>query len=200
LLSFPEHFRTTTGDRSAVAPLSTAWRNDRAILTAANRTAEPLRTGEAASLVPPLRPSPAAGAGTVLARCAETIEDEATMIAQLLTDHWSDDPEAPSSAAVLCRKRSQFPVVEEALLAAGLPCQVVGLGGLLATAEVADIRAALTVAQDPSRGEAMMRLLTGPSVHLGAADLAVLHAWSKVQAGPRRSTAGPGTRHAHPAA
>jgi len=182
LLSFPEHFRTTTGDRSAVAPLSTAWRNDRAILTAANRIAEPLRTGEAASLVPPLRPSPAAGAGTVLARCAETIEDEATMIAQLLTDHWSDDPEAPSSAAVLCRKRSQFPVVEEALLAAGLPCQVVGLGGLLATAEVADIRAALTVAHDPSRGDAMMRLLTGPTVQLGAADLAVLWSWSQAQA------------------
>lgn len=187
LLSFPEQFPTVAGAPAPVAPLSTAWRNDHAILAVANRIAEPLRSGAAAELVPPLRPAPAAGTGTVLARMAETIEDEAATIAELLTTYWSDDPRAPASAAVLCRKRSQFPVIEEALLAAGLPCQVVGLGGLLATAEVADIRSALTVAHDPSRGDAMMRLLTGPSVHLGAADLAVLSAWAAVQARPRRA-------------
>ncbi len=194
LLSFPEQFPGADGSHSAVAPLSTAWRNDRAILSAANRIAEPLRTGAAASMVPPLRPSPAAGQGTVLARCAETLEEEAAVIAQLLNEHWSGDPDAPRSAAVLCRKRSQFPLIEEALLAAGLPCQVVGLGGLLATAEVADIRAALTVAHDPGRGDAMMRLLTGPTVQLGAADLAVLSAWSQAQTRTRRpekATEGP---------
>ncbi|MGC0143528.1 UvrD-helicase domain-containing protein [Pseudactinotalea sp. Z1732] len=190
LLSFPEHFRVADGQPAAVTPLSTAWRNDTAILSVANRIAEPLRSGVAATMVPPLRPSPAAGRGTVLAHCAETVEEEAAQIARVLTRHWSDDPEAPATAAVLCRKRSQFPLIEEALLAAGLPCQVVGLGGLLATAEVADIRAALTVAHDPSRGDAMMRLLTGPSVQLGAADLAVLWEWAAAQTRGRPEESG----------
>lgn len=196
LLSFPDAFRTGERKPAEVATLSTAWRNDHAILDVANHIAAPLRTG-AASRVPPLRPSPSAASGTVLARIAETSADEAALIARLLTEHWSADAAAPVSAAVLCRKRSQFQAIEGALTGAGLPCQVVGLGGLLFTAEVADIRAALTVAHDPSRGDAMMRLLTGPSVHLGAQDLAVLSAWSRVQApGPRRAVGPQGSRGA----
>jgi len=200
LLAFPEDFPERDGAPARVMNLSTAWRNDLAILAAANQVAAPLRSGPATQHVSALQPAPQAGPGVVEAHYLQTQLEEAEQIATLLARYWSDDQKAPATAAVLCRKRAQFAPIEAALAEAGLPCQVIGLGGLLATAEVADIRAALTVAQDPSRGEAMMRLLTGPSVHLGAADLAVLHAWSKVQAGPRRSTAGPGTRHAHPAA
>lgn len=191
LLSFPEEFADADGVPAKVANLSTAWRNDLAILEVANYVAAPLRTGAAAQRVAALRPSPSAGPGTVIAHFAQTQEDEAHRIAQVLTEHWSDDDTAPATAAVLCRKRSQFPMIETALLAAGLPCQVVGLGGLLATAEVADVRAALTVAYDPSRGDAMMRLLTGPSVHLGATDLVVLFRWAKSLARPAPGTSRP---------
>lgn len=189
LLVFPEDFPERDGGPAQVMNLSTAWRNDLAILAAANHVAAPLRSGPAAQHVTALQPAPQAAPGVVEAYYLQTQLEEAEQIATLLTQHWSGDQAAPATAAVLCRKRAQFAPIEAALVEAGLPCQVIGLGGLLATAEVADIRAALTVAQDPSRGEAMMRLLTGPSVHLGAADVAVLHAWSKFQAGPRRSGA-----------
>jgi len=90
---------------------------------------------------------------------------------------------------VLCRKRSQFPAVVEALEAVGLPVEVVGLGGLLSTPEIADIVALLWVVQDPSRGDHLVRLLTGPALRLGAADLDGLATWSRTLL----------RRHSHPA-
>ena len=51
-------------------------------------------------------------------------------------------PTAPhwSRAAVLCRKRSMFPRLRAAFEQRGVPVEVVGLGGLLAVPEVADLR------------------------------------------------------------
>lgn len=173
LLDFPESFPSTHGPARTVN-LSIAWRNDRAILLAANHLAAPLRTDAVAELAA----RPDAGEGSVQARYTETHLEEAEQIAAYLAQRWASG----ASAAVLCRKRAQFVAIEQALTAAGLPCQVVGLAGLLSTPEVADVRAALQVAHDPSRGDAMMRLLTGPSVHLGAVDLQVLADWSRTQA------------------
>ena len=91
---------------------------------------------------------------------------------------------------MLCRKRSQFDPVVEALEARGIPYEVVGLGGLLHTPEVADLVALLWVVQDPTRGDRLMRLLTGPSCRLGAADLDGLGAWSRARQRPGRSRRG----------
>src|SRR5690606_1174032 len=94
------------------------------------------------------------------------------------------------TAAVLCRRRSQFPGVVEALRAAGFEPEVVGLGGLLDTPEVADLVAALQVAHDPTRGDSLMRLLTGSWLRLGASDVLALGEWSRVlgaRTGPSRS-------------
>lgn len=181
LLDFPDTF-PGPGGPARIVNLSTAWRNDLAVLDAANHLAAPLRTDAVAALAP----RPDAGPGRVQARYTETHLEEAEHIADYLAARWS--PEG-FSAAVLCRRRAQFVAVEQALTAAGLPCQVVGLAGLLSTPEVADVRATLQVAHDPSRGDAMMRLLTGPSVNLGAADLRVLADWARSQS---RSWARPG--------
>ncbi|MGO1242210.1 MAG: UvrD-helicase domain-containing protein, partial [Cellulosimicrobium funkei] len=43
LARFPDRFPRAGGDRSAVRFLSTSWRNDAAVLAAANVTAGPLR-------------------------------------------------------------------------------------------------------------------------------------------------------------
>jgi DNA helicase-2/ATP-dependent DNA helicase PcrA len=175
LSRFPRVFRE---DADALQlPLSTSWRNHRAILGVANRVAAPLRD---ASRVPveELRPSPMAGPGRVAVARLHTVEDEAAHVAE-----WIGQRRAAgaSSAAVLCRKRSQFAPIIEALDGRGIPYEVVGLGGLLLTPEVEDIVALLHVVQDPTRGDQLMRLLTGPLCRLGAADLDGLMAWARHQ-------------------
>jgi DNA helicase II / ATP-dependent DNA helicase PcrA len=176
LLRFPSEFGGDEGPAD-VLPLSTSWRNDSLILDAANAVAAPLATEH----VQPLRPRPGAGVGTIEVARLETAEEEADHLAAWIAERWYSPSgrRTGRSAAVLCRRRSTFPVVLEALRRRQLPVEVVGLGGLLVTPEVSDLVAALWVVQDPSRGDQLMRLLTGPVVRLGAADLAGLWAWAR---------------------
>ena len=116
-------------------------------------------------------------AGCVAAR-VETAGDEAALVATWLAERRAA---GAKSAAVLCRKRSQFAALIDALDSRGIPHEVVGLGGLLLTPEVEDITALLHVVNDPSRGDQLMRLLTGPLCRLGAADLDGLMAWARHQ-------------------
>ena len=182
LVRFARRFTDAAGRPARVLPLSTSWRNDDAVLAVANAVAEPLR-GDGSVPVAVLRPRPGAGAGHVESRSYETVEDEADAVAQwVATAWWSDERRrvrSGRSVAVLCRKRSQFAVLEEALAERGLPVEVVGLGGLLSTPEVSDVVAALHVVHDPSRGDQLMRLLTGPGVRLGPRDLMALGSWSR---------------------
>ncbi|ACQ81146.1 UvrD/REP helicase [Beutenbergia cavernae DSM 12333] len=202
LLAFDTDFPRADGTPASRAHLTTSWRNDRAILQAANRVARALRladedaapavpdeagesgtAGEAGAagdeastppgpdLVPPLAARPDAGRGEVRSAFAAHRPEEAATIAAFLADRWRP---GRGTAAVLCRKRDLFEPVRAALEAAGVPYQVVGLAGLLRTPEVTDVRAALQAAYDPSRGDALMRLLTGPAVALGPADLVAL--------------------------
>ncbi|WP_330474287.1 ATP-dependent helicase [Terrabacter sp. C0L_2] len=176
LLRFPSEFASDAGPAD-VLPLSTSWRNDALILDAANAVAAPLATEH----VQPLRPRPGAGPGSIEVARLETAEEEAEHVAGWIASHWFSPSgrRTGRSAAVLCRRRSTFPVVLEALRRRALPVEVVGLGGLLVTPEVSDLVAALWVVQDPTRGDQLMRLLTGPVVRLGAADLAGLWAWAR---------------------
>ncbi|MBX9246385.1 ATP-dependent helicase, partial [Actinotalea ferrariae] len=176
--------------------LSTSWRNDEAVLTVANAVAGPLRDAAVRTsggvTLPELRSRPGAGPGHVVAAYLETLDDEARAVAQFVRDRReAAGAGAPATAAVLCRKRSQFPVLQAALLDAGLPVEVVGLGGLLSAPEVVDLVAALEAAHDPSRGDSLMRLLTGPRARLGLADLHALADWSRESHdGPARRVPG----------
>jgi len=180
LTRFPREFADAAGDAD-VLPLSTSWRNDNAILSAANITSDPLRRKSTVD-VEVLRPRSDAGAGRLLAARLLTTEAEAEHVAAWIAHHWLDARGRATgvTAAVLCRKRSQFGAVIDALEKAGLPVEVVGLGGLLTTPEVSDIVALLWVVQDPTRGDQLMRLMTGPLCRLGAADLDGLVVWSRV--------------------
>ncbi|WP_456824879.1 ATP-dependent DNA helicase [Cellulomonas sp. P5_E12] len=184
LEGFPTSFAQVRDDGTRapadVHQLSTSWRNDRLILAAANHVAAPLRASATRVAVPVLAARPGAGEGRVHAHVAETLEDEARAVAQFVRERWR--PAGPGrervTAAVLCRKRSQFEPLRRAMRDAGLPVEVVGLGGLLSAPEVVDLVALLQTAHDPSRGDALMRLLTGARTRLGAADLHALAAWS----------------------
>jgi DNA helicase-2/ATP-dependent DNA helicase PcrA len=172
-------FADEFGDAEPAAKLdlSTSWRNDSAILDAANHLAQPLR---AASRVPvePLSPRPGAGVGVVDVARLPTAADEADHIARWLAGHRA---RGAVSAAVLCRKRAEFATVTAALEEHDIPHEVVGLGGLLLTPEVEDVVALLHVVQDPARGDHLVRILSGPMMRLGIADLDALAAWSRVQ-------------------
>jgi len=80
----------------------------------------------------------------------------------------------PSDIAVLCRKRSQFAELRRALEARSIPCEVVGLGGLLSVPEVQDVVATLRVLHDGAASDALARLLTGPRWRIGPRDLVAL--------------------------
>ncbi|WP_342770124.1 ATP-dependent helicase [Xylanimonas allomyrinae] len=182
LARFPERFRRAGGGHAGVRYLSTSWRNDAAVLAAANVASAPLRrgstpagSGDAASVsgaaagaslgvpvpvpapavhVPPLDLRPGAGTGSVTAHVATTLEEEAEAVAAWVAERWrpGSHPGGRVTAAVLCRARSQFAAVEVALRRRGLPVEVVGLGGLLSTPEVVDVVAMLEAVHDPSRG------------------------------------------------
>src|SRR5690606_36045245 len=128
-----------------------------------------------------------------------TLEEEAEAVAEWVAGRWRSGahPEGRTTAAVLCRARAQFPAIEVALRRRGLPVEVVGLGGLLSTPEVVDVVALLQAAHDPSRGDSLMRLLTGPRLNLGVADLHALGSWAADLArldDPRRAAAAAATR------
>ncbi len=178
LTGFRDRFELP-GQPVATLSLTTSWRNDHAILDAANAVSAALRysSGPEGSLLGVLAPRPKAGPGEVGLSVAPTEAEETAEIARWIADRW-----APGrSAAVLCRARKQFPQMLRALRERGLPAMVVGLGGLLHTPEVVDLRSALQVAHDAARGDALMRLLTNE--RLGLADLRVLADWSAVLGG-----------------
>ncbi|MFN2560923.1 MAG: UvrD-helicase domain-containing protein [Jatrophihabitans sp.] len=170
---FAATFARADGRPADVYPLATSFRNDEVILQAANEVAAPLRA-EAASVE--LRAAPHAGPGLIAAARTETVEDEARWLADRMRSAWDELPGGDRTAAVLVRRRSQIPILSEALQAAGLPVEIVGLGGLLTTPEVVDVVATLRVLVHHDAGTALARLLTGARWRVGPRDLAALSA------------------------
>ncbi len=79
------------------------------------------------------------------------------------------DGDVAPTAAVLVRRNADAAPIAAALRARGVPVEVVGLAGLLAVPEVADLVATLRLVADPTAGAAAMRVLTGPRWRLGVA-------------------------------
>ncbi|SOD73179.1 DNA helicase-2/ATP-dependent DNA helicase PcrA [Jatrophihabitans sp. GAS493] len=169
---FADRFPLPDGSPARRYALATSWRNDAQILVAANEVSQSLRDDDPFAIE--LRPRPGAGMGEVLAAVTETVDEEARWVAETIAARWHAEPSGTRTAAVLVRRRSQIPLIHEALLDLGLPVEVVGLGGLLTTAEVADVRATLQVLADHNAGPALVRLLAGARWRIGPRDLAVL--------------------------
>lgn len=185
LEQFPTDFPAADGGAAPVVHLTTAWRNDQLILDVANQIAAPLLQSSAVE-VQKLAARPQAGAGEVQVVMCETSAAEANAVADFITTNW--DPSSGKTAAVLCRKRAQFEAIAAVLSERELPFEVVGLGGLLTVPEVVEVVSFLTAAYDPGRGDAVMRLLTGPQTRLGLQDIGVLGAWARTLSRRGRST------------
>ncbi|MCF3140269.1 ATP-dependent helicase [Paenarthrobacter sp. AR 02] len=200
---FPVRRIDTAGgtETYSVAPtsyLTTAWRNGRNILEAANTIAAPLNkaavmdgpAGERDSAsgvsVPPLVPSPAAVDGSVVIGRFSTDEDEAAVIARdvrryqrTVFEEEGDGTPVKPTMAVLCRRRAQMECLRREFELQGIPYEIVGLGGLLDTPEIVDLVATLRVLADPGRSDALMRLLAGARWRIGPADLMAFSDWSR---------------------
>jgi DNA helicase-2/ATP-dependent DNA helicase PcrA len=177
--------------------LTTAWRNGRAILSAANIMSEALGRAEeqkapaggggtsAAANVPALQPSPFAVAGqVVLGRFGTDVDEAAALAGDVLRyrvtdfEHGADGTPVPPALAVLCRRRAQMETIRREFESRGIAYEIVGLGGLLDTAEIVDLVATLRVLADPGRSDSLMRLLAGARWRIGPADLMAFRDWS----------------------
>jgi DNA helicase II / ATP-dependent DNA helicase PcrA len=187
--------------------LTTAWRNGRAILSAANIMSEalgraeehkaPAGTTPAAAAVPPLQPSPFAVEGqVVLGRFGTDVEEASALAGDVqkyrVTDfeREADGTPVPPALAVLCRRRAQMETIRREFESRGIPYEIVGLGGLLDTPEIVDLVATLRVLADPGRSDSLMRLLAGARWRIGPADLMAFRDWSSHLARRRGHRAG----------
>jgi DNA helicase-2/ATP-dependent DNA helicase PcrA len=178
LLRFLDHF----GGSGRAQPLMTSFRCGATILAVANAVSEPLRGTATTSRtqpaveVPELTAAPGReGTGRVVASLHERADQESGWVAERIAAVLAaDEALTPGHVAVLCRRRSDFPMLHRELVARDVPVEVVGLGGLLEMPEVADVVAVLRVLVEPTANPAMLRLLTGPRWRIGVRDLAAL--------------------------
>ncbi|TAM68463.1 MAG: ATP-dependent helicase [Microbacteriaceae bacterium] len=190
------------GGRCQQFVLTTSWRNGHDILAVANALVAPLATEStgatdggprgaeglcgaqglrgAGARVPveKLTAGPNASDRPVEVIVTETLPDEADATALWLKKQLvvADGQEKPK-AAMLFRARKTQAAFIDALRRHGVPYHVLGIGGLLAEPEIADLVSALAVVNDPTAGSELVRLLSGSRWRIGVRDL---HALSRV--------------------
>ena len=194
IAQFPRDFKSSEKNPVKRFKLLTSWRNDRRILDFAN-----LLVKDAANRFPQttdvdqLIAKPNVEEGELHCGRYLTKSEEASAIADYIEERWDahalsvSEPsrsltkKAPTSKsfAVLVRTKSYIPEIEQALRDRGIPTEVLGLAGLIHVPEVADIIALLRAALHPDAGTSLARLITGPRVALGAADIRALGKYSR---------------------
>ncbi|HEV7421524.1 MAG TPA: ATP-dependent DNA helicase [Mycobacterium sp.] len=172
---FTTDFCLSDGTPAPTLELRTSWRNPPRALRLANAVSMAARRRSVA--VRELLPRPDAQPGTIRCALLTDVASERDWVADGLAGIYHgarDAGAAVPTAAVLVRRNADAAPIADALTARGVPVEVVGLAGLLAIPEVADVVAMLRLAADPSAGAAGMRVLTGPRWRLGAADVTAL--------------------------
>ncbi|BBY78672.1 ATP-dependent DNA helicase [Mycolicibacterium parafortuitum] len=172
---FTTDFPLSDGTPAPTLELRTSWRNPPEVLHLANEVSLDARHRSVA--VRALQPRPGAEPGTVRAALLPDVEAERDWVADRLAAQWHGEVSAsgaPPTAAVLVRRNADAAPMADALTRRGVPVEVVGLAGLLAVPEVADVVAMLRLCADPTAGAAAVRVLTGPRWRLGARDVAAL--------------------------
>ena len=207
---FADSFPPKQAWRAEVRLLSTSFRNTGRILDAAAAIQHDLRA-EVPEVPRLIAPPERAERGAVVCALLPTSQDEAAwvagQVARLLALPAGTAPDGLrwpaegaragqggrklrlSDIAVLCRKRTQFAALRDALEAEGIPVEVVGLGGLLTVPEVADIVATLRVLHSPPASDSLARALTSPRWRVGPQDLIALGVRARALAAQARAMA-----------
>ncbi len=172
---FTTDFPRSDGTPAPTLELRTSWRNPPRALYLANAVSAEARRRSVA--VQSLRPRPGAEPGTIRCALLGDVEAERDWVADHIARRYDEAGEAGTpapTAAVLVRRNADAAPMADALTARGVPVEVVGLAGLLAVTEVADVVAMLRLVADPGAGAAAMSVLTGPRWQLGARDVSAL--------------------------
>lgn len=172
ILNFAATFPAAGGDAVPTYPLTVNRRSDARILEVANRLAAPLY--ERFAQVEPLVAKPDAARGDVDARVFETHADELAWLADAVRSAHDGEPGGWARIGVLTRDNAHAEDVFDALTAAGVPVEIVGLSGLLRLPEVAEVVATLHLLHDVTANAALLTLLTGPRWAIGPRDLRLL--------------------------
>ncbi|MCQ9352093.1 DEAD/DEAH box helicase [Corynebacterium sp. 153RC1] len=190
LLRFQHDF-TTAGEPSEKLQLLTSFRNPPEVLEVANHVSTSLlgEPGNPKRTVAPLKEGPANLKGEVQMGFFANPDEERAFVAGALAQEYHSKANQPQTqkqsneeepkpkaftAAVLVRKKKHMAAIAQELQQRGVPVEIVGLGGLLGVPEVADMVAVAEMLIRPQRNHAALRILTGPAVQLGAADLMAL--------------------------
>jgi DNA helicase II / ATP-dependent DNA helicase PcrA len=172
---FTTDFPRSDGTPAPTLELRTSWRNPPRALHLANAISAEARRRSVA--VRSLRARPGAEPGTVRCALLSDVLTERDWVADHLARRYGQaraDGTPPPTAAVLVRRNADAAPMADALTARGIPVEVVGLAGLLAIPEVADLAAMLRLVADPTAGAAAIRVLTGPRWRLGGRDVVAL--------------------------
>ncbi len=173
--SFPHDFPLDDHEPAPTLPLSENRRSDRIILDLANRIRKEIPHVKGAM---PLTPVHGADTGELVASWFDTDKSEAVWIASdILRNRDAGTPW--SDIAILCRKRSQFAPIVEALDAQGIPYSVGSMGQLLEVPEVADLLAWLRVIDDPTDELSLLRILLGGRFRIGMTAVSRMRSWCK---------------------
>ena len=172
---FTTDFPRSDGSPAPTLELRTSWRNPPTALYLANAVSVEARRRSVA--VQALRPRPGAEPGTIRCALLADVAAEREWVADHMARRYHGARDAGTTvptAAVLVRRNADAAPMADALSARGVPVEVVGLAGLLAVTEVADVVAMVRLVADPGAGAAAMRVLTGPRWRLGGRDISAL--------------------------
>jgi len=184
IVHFGQDFPRSDGAPVARFPLTVNRRSDRRILEVANRLAAPLysRFDQVARLEPGGEDD-----GEVQTIVHETYAAELHWLADQVRSQHSSGPKTPwREIGVLVRDNAHAADVFDALTAAEIPVEIVGLKGLLRLPEVSEVLATLTLLHDLTANAELLNLLTGPRWAIGSRDLALLGRRAVELAGRRR--------------
>lgn len=189
LEAFVEDFPAATGP-APKKQLTTSWRNPPEVLELANGVSDAVLGTTETRAVAALEARPGADAGNVVLGFFPDQDTEIAFVADSLAQQYRQASETGRafSAAALVRKNRHSPLLAAALEERGVPYEIVGLAGLLDVPEVADAVAIATMLVRPDDVAAALRILGGPAVGLGLADLQALAARAS---NLRGSAAGP---------
>lgn len=176
LEAFVEDFPLPGGDPAPKKQLTTSWRNPPEVLDLANGVSDAVLGTGVDRAVAQLQPRPDAGAGDVKLGYFATTDDEIAFVADEMASHFEAAKTTGEKlqAAVLVRKNRHTAAIAQALEERGVPYEIVGVAGLLDIPEVADTLAIATMLVRPGDSAAALRVLGGPAVGLGVADVNAL--------------------------